>query len=265
MRYDFICRTDPGCVRSHNEDAVQADAELGLALLADGMGGYQAGEVASHLAVAVIHAALASDGPPTDPAVAAARLRQAVAEANRAVFDAGNAHAECHGMGTTLVAAWFQDTRLSLGHIGDSRGYRWRDGYLVPLTRDHSLLQAQLDAGLITAEQAARSPERHLITRALGVGPDVQLELSEHPVLPGDGFLLCSDGLTDMLDDLALSDRFTQAWPAPDTAPPTGLAALAEGLVQAAKDRGGRDNISVLLVRAAHPDSYPHAPPRPQP
>jgi serine/threonine protein phosphatase PrpC len=260
MRYDFICRSDPGCVRPNNEDVVQADTGLGLALLADGMGGYNAGEVASRMAVAVVHAALAASGPSTDPASAAERLHQAVAQANRAVFDAGTTQPECLGMGTTLVVAWFQGARLSLGHIGDSRGYRWRDGRLEPLTRDHSPLQAQLDAGLITAEQAARSPQRHLITRALGLGPEVQLELSEHPVLPGDGFLLCSDGLTDMLGDADLAERFARAWPA--SAP---LAVLADDLVQAAKDRGGRDNVSVVLVRAADPEAHPDATPHPQP
>jgi protein phosphatase len=145
-------------------------------------------------------------------------------------------------MGTTLVVGVFQGTRLVLGHIGDSRCYRWRSGSLVQITRDHSLLQEQLDAGLITPEQAAVSPNRNLVTRALGVETSVALEVNEHRVEPGDIYLMCSDGLSDMVSDSAIASFFSSDIP---------LDSLARSLIEGANACGGRDNISVLLVSAS--------------
>ncbi len=260
MHYAFSSHTDRGRVRANNEDAVRVAPARGLALLADGMGGYNAGEVASSMAVSVVDAQLAQRLPApatpasllaaTPPAVTPIALRDAlqasVDAANRAILDAAAATPAYRGMGTTLVVALFRGPLLYLGHIGDSRGYRWRGGRLQQLTRDHSLLQEQLDAGLITPQQAATSPQRNLITRALGVEPGVRLDISEVPVQADDCFLLCSDGLTDMLDDAAIAQLLARPWPPGQP----GLDRLAAALVDEANACGGRDNISVLLVRA---------------
>jgi protein phosphatase len=149
--------------------------------------------------------------------------------------------AEYAGMGTTLVVAVYRGDKLWLGHIGDSRAYRFRNGHLEQLTRDHSLLQEQIDAGLITAEQAAYSMHKNLVTRAVGVDELVELEIHDYPVEPGDVLLMCSDGLSDMLSD----EQITQLLRTSDS-----LASAGTMLVQAANAAGGRDNIAVVLVRA---------------
>jgi protein phosphatase len=165
-----------------------------------------------------------------------------VDNANRAIFNAAHANAQYSGMGTTLVVGVFHRDRLLLGHIGDSRGYRWREGRLVQLTRDHSLLQEQIDAGLITPEQAAFSANKNLVTRAVGVEDTVLLETHLHEVQPGDLFLMCSDGLSDMLDDASIAQVLQMH---------DSLAAAGTALIEAANDAGGKDNISVIRVRAS--------------
>ena len=184
MHYAFSSRTDTGRVRTNNEDALLIDEAYPLAILADGMGGYNAGEVAAGMAVASIGTSLgvwlASAGPDLSGDAIRQAMTDCVAEANRAILAAAQAHPAYQGMGTTLVLAVFRDCRLFLGHIGDSRAYRWRGQRLEPLTRDHSLLQAQLDAGLVTPAQAAASTRRNVITRALGIEPHVVLELHGH-------------------------------------------------------------------------------------
>lgn len=260
MHYAFACHTDAGRVRPHNEDALLVDEARGLAVLADGMGGHKAGEVAAGMAVASIGTGLGAwlDARRTQaevsrlPSIAIHRaLAGSVAEANRAIFSAAQAQAAFHGMGTTLVLAWFLGARLFIGHVGDSRAYRWRGGRLEQLTRDHSVLQEQLDAGLITPAQAAISTQRNLVTRALGVEPSVQPEIHEHAVRPGDGYLLCSDGLSDMVADAGIAEILAQPWP------PTRHATT---LVARANELGGRDNVSALIVQAAFGPPPPHAP-----
>ncbi len=246
MHYSFSSRTDCGRQRENNEDALLVDDTLGLAVLADGMGGYNAGEVAAGMAVAGVGTRLGSWLAQAGRTATAALIRQArqasVAEANRAILQAAHAQPAYRGMGTTLVAGVFRDERLVLGHIGDSRCYRWRRGELRQITRDHSLLQEQLDAGLITAAQAAVSSQRNLVTRALGIEPVVALEVQEFEVEPGDRYLLCSDGLTDMVDDDSIAAVLARE---------AGLPAQAVDLVALANARGGRDNITVLLAQAA--------------
>lgn len=239
--------SDPGRLRPNNEDAVEVHAEAGLAILADGMGGYLAGEVASRLAVETVREALlpslrawqARGLPcPTLPAA----LRDGVARANQAVHRAAGERLDCQGMGTTLVVAALEGPRVWLAHVGDSRAYRFGPRGLQRLTRDHSFVQAQLDAGLISAEEAARSTRRNLITRALGVEPEVEPELGSADLGPGEGLLLCSDGLSDMLDDARLAAVLDA---------PTPLDARVRRLVEAANAAGGRDNISVVLAQPA--------------
>jgi protein phosphatase len=245
MMYDFFALTDPGLARDNNEDAVTFDAACGLGVLADGMGGYNAGEVASGMATAFIKSELSRWLKAISHQATPKEVRRAmeicVENANRAIYNAANAHSQYAGMGTTLVVAVFQEDWLMLGHIGDSRCYRLRRGVLRQMTKDHSLLQEQLDAGVITAEQLRGSSNKNLVTRALGVDKEVVLEVNEYKVEPSDLYLLCSDGLSDMVDDTELAVLVQATGP---------LDTLATRLVNSANASGGRDNIAVLLVSA---------------
>ena len=245
MMYEFCARTDRGLVRANNEDSVSMDASCGLLVLADGMGGYNAGEVASSMATAQIQTEmglwLKSAGAQATERSIRQALELCVGNSNRAVFDASQTHPAYGGMGTTLVVGVFRGARVVVGHIGDSRCYRLRAGNLLRFTRDHSLLQEQLDAGLLTPEQAAVSSHRNLVTRALGVEPTAALEMNGYRVETGDIYLLCSDGLSDMVDEAAMA-RILQAQ--------EPLAQRAQALIKAAHAGGGRDNISVLLAKA---------------
>jgi protein phosphatase len=244
MELDIYCLSDPGQVREHNEDAVAHDPLSGLAVLADGMGGYNAGEVASGMACAYLADALPrklKESAKPDEMELRQILQDAVHQANIGIYNAANSNPQYNGMGTTLVVALFRETMVYIGHVGDSRAYRFRDGELVQITRDHSLLQEQLDLGLITPEQAELSLNKNLVTRALGVDSTVQLDIGVHRLAPDDIYLLCSDGLTDMLPDAEMERVLKE----------TGfdLEATAKRLVFKANEAGGRDNISVILVR----------------
>ena len=245
MIYDFCTRTHTGLLRANNEDAVVVDPVTRLAVLADGMGGYNAGEVAASMATAFIQAELGRWLSQAGRHANAREVRRAmeicVDNANRSIFNAANSNPHYSGMGTTLVVGVFQNTRLMLGHIGDSRCYRLRGSALAQITRDHSLLQEQLDAGLITPQQAAVSSQKNLVTRALGVEDAVLLEVNEHRVEPGDLYLMCTDGLSDMLEDEAIAAILESELP---------IDAMADRLLAEANARGGRDNITVLLARA---------------
>ena len=245
---EIASATHPGMVRSHNEDSIAADAEIGLAVLADGMGGYNAGEVASGIAVELIRTemkkSLSNKNPEELNGQDAEQLIEAHAtRANTAIYQASQSQPHYSGMGTTLVVALWHDNQISVGHIGDSRLYRLRGGALEQITRDHSLLQEQIDSGMITKEQARHSQNKNLVTRAVGIDPEVETEVHTYSVQPGDVYLLCSDGLSDMVTDedvqLTLSSLAAN------------LPLAAEQLVQLANDNGGRDNISVILVRIA--------------
>ena len=245
LRFEYACLTDTGRARNNNEDSVVIDEGAALAVLADGMGGYNAGEVASGMATSFIKAELGrwlseASALATDTDVRRA-MDICVDNANRAIFNAANSNPQYAGMGTTLVVAVMRDARLLMGHIGDSRAYRLRDGVLSQITRDHSLLQEQIDAGLITPEQAAISTHKNLVTRAVGVEDTVLLETHLHQIQPGDCFLMCSDGLSDMLEDAQIAAVLRQH---------DSLPEAAHALVDAANDAGGRDNISVILARS---------------
>jgi len=242
--------SDPGMIRSHNEDSVAADAANGLVVLADGMGGYNAGEVASGMATAVITTELqhALDGRPmhwidpvTGVSMAQRLLIEQIAKANGSIYQAAQSQAQYAGMGTTLVAAIFYDNKVAVAHIGDSRLYRLRGNRLEQLTKDHSLLQEQIDSGMLTVEQARFSQNKNLVTRALGIEAAVDPELAEYDTAPGDIYLLCSDGLNDMVSDEDIAVTLQTLSP--------NLRLAAQQLVQLANDNGGRDNISVVLVK----------------
>lgn len=244
MIYTFSTKTDPGRARENNEDSVAVDEATCVGVLADGMGGYNAGEIASGMATAFIKSELAQWLSQAGPQVNAGQVRRAIEicvdDVNRSIFNAANANPQYSGMGTTLVVGVFRGDRLMLGHIGDSRCYRWRGNELLQITSDHSLLQKQIDAGWLTPEQAAASPHKNLLTRALGVGDVVLLELKEHQLEAGDIYLMCSDGLPDMMEDAAMA-RILQNG--------SSLAQMAQELVFRANENGGRDNITVLLTQ----------------
>ncbi|MBI3042044.1 MAG: Stp1/IreP family PP2C-type Ser/Thr phosphatase [Betaproteobacteria bacterium] len=243
---EIATATHSGMVRSHNEDSIAADQEIGLAVLADGMGGYNAGEVASGIAVELIKTEMKkvlADKRPEDlnGQTAEQLISEHATRANSAIYNASQSQPQYSGMGTTLVVALWHDNQMSVGHIGDSRLYRLRGGALGQVTRDHSLLQEQIDSGMITKEQARHSQNKNLVTRAVGIDPEVETEVHTYPAQPGDIYLLCSDGLSDMVtdEDIQLTLASLQA----------NLPLAAQQLVQQANDNGGRDNISVILVR----------------
>lgn len=237
--------THPGMVRSHNEDSIAADAEIGLAVLADGMGGYNAGEVASGIAVELIKTEMKKSLEGRRGELNGQDAERLITEhstrANAAIYQASQSQPQYSGMGTTLVVALWHDNKVSVGHIGDSRLYRLRGGALEQVTRDHSLLQEQIDSGMITKEQARHSQNKNLVTRAVGIDPEVETEVHTYPVQAGDVYVLCSDGLNDMVtdQDIELTLSSLQA----------NLPLAAQQLVQQANDNGGRDNVSVILVR----------------
>jgi serine/threonine protein phosphatase PrpC len=245
MEFEFFTQTDTGRVRSNNEDSTALDPSCGLAVLADGMGGYAAGEVASGMACSFIRTELGRWLSEASRGASDADVRRAmdicVDNANRAIFSAATSNPTYAGMGTTLVMAVFRSGRLLMGHIGDSRGYRWRGGQLQQITKDHSLLQEQIDAGILTPEQALYSANKNLVTRALGVEDLALLETHQHDIQSGDIYLMCSDGLSDMLRDVQIAAVL---------AAHTSLADMGAALVAAANEVGGRDNIAVVLVRA---------------
>ena len=243
---DVAVCSDSGLVRSHNEDSVYADADLGIAILADGMGGYNAGEVASAMATTLLarrfsQLLLDAENQGHLPAAPEDLIADEIGGANAAIFNSAESQPQYSGMGTTLVFAWFLGGQLYLAHVGDSRAYLWRNDSLHQLTKDHSLLQEQIDSGMISLEEARLSDSRNLVTRALGVEPDVEVDIGVHDVRQGDILLLCSDGLNDMLDDALIEEVIAEHG--------ANLANAAERLVERANDFGGRDNVSVILVR----------------
>jgi PPM family protein phosphatase len=247
---DVAMLSHSGMVRPHNEDSVFADPESGLVVLADGMGGYNAGEVASGIAVSVVSGGLLPElssgrelskvDVQTGLTHAALLLQQQIAAANKGIYEAAQTRPECAGMGTTIVAAVFHGNRVSIGHIGDSRCYRLRGEKFEQLTHDHSLLQEQIDSGQLTPEQAKYSLNKNLVTRALGIEAIVPADIAEYRLEADDLYLLCSDGLTDMVEPTVIHNIVT--------AKRGDLSKTAADLVDLANSNGGRDNISVILI-----------------
>jgi len=249
-RVQSVGLTDTGKVREHNEDSIAWDGDIGLFVLADGMGGYNAGEVASGIAVKTIvnlvrEAFAGQELEGIDKATGLHRpsivLRDAIARANKIIHQTSKSQSQCEGMGTTVVSALFYDNRVALAHVGDSRMYRLRKEAFEQLTMDHSLLQELLDRGFYSPEEAQRATNKNYVTRALGVEPTVDVEVHEHAVEPGDWLVLCSDGLTDMVEDEDIHLTISTFGANLDT--------VARQLVQLANDSGGRDNISVMLTQ----------------
>ena len=230
-------RTDVGRQRQANEDSYLARAPLFV--VADGMGGAQAGEVASLTAIQAFQGGLPQGNPEE-------AIERTIATANRNIHDQAHSDASLSGMGTTITVAVVDadSERVVIGHVGDSRAYRLRDGIIQRLTKDHSLVEEMRRRGQITEEQAEDHPQRSIITRALGPEPEVQADLATVPSEPGDIFLLCSDGLTTMIGDEKIREILMGA---------TTLDAAARTLVDEANRAGGRDNITVIVFQVEDP------------
>lgn len=229
---DTIWKTDTGRQRRDNED--NAFVRAPLFVVADGMGGAQAGEVASKLAVEEFQEALGEQGSAEE------RLIDRIRAANRRIYELSRTEHEHAGMGTTLTAAYLDGDHLAVAHVGDSRAYIFRDGQLTRLTQDHSLVEELVRQGKLTEEQAAEHPQRSIITRALGIEDDVDVDTWTYPVRADDVVLLCSDGLTSMIGEEQIVRILGEE---PE------LQRAAAALIDAANEAGGRDNITVVLFR----------------
>lgn len=243
-------RTDVGCVRNNNEDHFGYEAACGIYVVCDGMGGQAAGEVASNLAVETVLDYFRRYSPQgsfpqigenfDDISPAANALASAVQAAGIRIFQQAMEHPERHGMGSTLAALLLDDAKASVGHVGDSRVYLLRNGSMRQLTFDHSLVMEQVRRGLMSLEEAERSAMQNIITRALGPEENVEPDVVDVDVLPGDTFLLATDGLTKLVPDNRLREIISSA---PD------LEKASDALIQAARQAGGDDNITCILVR----------------
>jgi serine/threonine protein phosphatase PrpC len=249
-----IALTDTGKVRGHNEDAIGSDSDIGLFVLADGMGGYNAGEVASSIAVKTVtelvtEAVYRETRTDLDSDTGYLRqtiiLRDAIARANKIIRQTAQSQASCEGMGTTIVACLFFDNQISVAHVGDSRLYRVRNNRLEQITLDHSLLQELVDRGFYSREEAEKSTNRNYVTRALGVDATVDVSIQEVQVEQDDIYMLCSDGLCDMVDDEEIHLTISTF--------SANLDRVGQQLIQLSNDHGGKDNISVILTRALEP------------
>ncbi|MCX7891571.1 MAG: protein phosphatase 2C domain-containing protein [Burkholderiales bacterium] len=251
MQLDVASASEAGLVRQVNEDAVGVDAEAGAMVLADGMAKRQGAEVASRLAArTILHKLTHAAGERR-----LEELRGAFEAASQAIGERIARQPAYEGMGATAVAAWFRDGRLAVAHVGDARLYRLRAGQLKRMTVDHSFVQAQLAQGRVTEDETRRSRSRHLVTRALGAGGRTAPDVAEHPVEPGDVYLLCTDGLHELVEEADIEAALAALEP--------NVELAAETLVAMANDRGGTDNVSVIVVRARAPEAA--AAPRAEP
>jgi serine/threonine protein phosphatase PrpC len=239
-------RTDVGMIRSGNEDSFFADClpAYGVFIVADGMGGHAAGEVASAMAVQIVTRELSglNGGELLRDEDAGRAISEALRAANRAIYNRTIEEADKQGMGTTVSALVITESRYVIGQVGDSRVYLMREGSLMQLTKDHSYVQEQVDAGYLTPEQARFHPYSNVITRCVGAGADVQPDLYSGAVRPGDIFLIASDGLTGMVDDRRLSQLLLSG------APP---GRIVDAMIAEANGRGGLDNITAIVVQVS--------------
>ena len=252
MRLRAGVASDVGKVRQINEDSYLSEADRGLFVVCDGMGGAASGEVASRIAVQTIAQRLAEPPNGDEPGTGehhflpqTFRFAQAVRLANRAIFDQARVHAGQAGMGTTMVGIWLDQYIASVAHVGDSRAYLFHDDQLERVTKDHSLVEAQVQAGLLNREQSLKSEHQNILLRALGRDASVEVELGEVPMQAGDALLLCSDGLTRTVSEEAMAAAL-----AAGRGDPQGVC---DRLVAAANANGGPDNITVIVVEISKP------------
>jgi protein phosphatase len=250
----FHGQTDVGSVRDHNEDAICCEENIGLAILADGMGGHLGGEMASAITVSTILEFISENSKNLNSAITdeetgysaeSMLVHEAITLANKNVHDSSEANAQYRGMGTTVVVVLFYDNRFTVAHVGDSRLYRLRDGELEQITRDHSLIQDLIDRGFYTPEQAHNSLNKNLVTRAVGIDDHVQIDIQEDIAMIDDIYLLCSDGASDMIEDDVIKSALIEN--------SNDLEKAASEIIRLANDSGGKDNISALLVKPIKP------------
>lgn len=242
MKLEAYGKTDIGRVRHRNEDSFSVDESLGLLVIADGMGGHDAGDVASRIAVDTVVAEIRTAPREVDPLLV---MQQAFERANAQVYEESRRRNPAHGMGTTLTALWLpphHSGQVWLGHIGDSRCYRLRGGEMKRLTRDHSWVQQQIEEGILTPEEAYRHPLRNVITRSLGFEPEIEPDFLTLEVQPGDLYLLATDGLTGKITESELRVLLLHTLRSGE-----GFEKLLNDLIELANARGGEDNITALV------------------
>ena len=249
-KIEIVNVSDVGKRRPHNEDSTLCDHGEGLVILADGMGGYKAGEVASALAVTSTHHLIIdglskiSRGEKNKESGLSNEsniLKAAITLVNSEIYNSAQKDPQCQGMGTTIVVVLFHNNICTIGHVGDSRLYRKRGNSFNQITKDHSLIQELIDRGLYSPEEAGKHAPKNLVTRAMGIDANVEVDISEESVQRGDIYMLCSDGLNDMVDDEEIHLTLSKY--------SANLAQGAEELVRLANNKGGKDNISIILVR----------------
>jgi protein phosphatase len=249
-KIQFYGKTDTGRVRKNNEDAISYDENIALAVLADGMGGHRGGEIASAITVSTVLEIVTgnikklkkNDVNKSSIYNAESQLiLEALSLANKNVYDSSEANEQYRGMGTTVVVVLFYNNRFTVAHVGDSRLYRLRDGKLKQLTRDHSLVQELIDQGIYTPEQARNSSNKNRVTRAIGIDSKVNIDIQEDVAMVNDIYLLCSDGVTDMIEDHLISSAIIEN--------SQNLEEAAEEIIRLANKHGGKDNISALLAK----------------
>ena len=249
-KLEIVNQSDVGLRRPHNEDSTITDGRNGLVILADGMGGYKAGEVASALAVTNILYGITNGlkkikkgqiDETTGFCNESLLIRDTITQTNSVIYNTAKADPQCQGMGTTIVVGLFHNNILSIAHVGDSRLYRLRNNDLQQVTKDHSLIQELIDRGLYTPEEAHANTPKNLVTRAMGIEADVDVDVVEEAVLIDDIYLLCSDGLNDMVNDEEIHLTLSKY--------SANLVQAADELVKFANKRGGKDNTSIILVR----------------
>ncbi len=253
-KIELVNVSDTGLQRPHNEDSTITDPQMGLAVVADGMGGYKAGEVASAIAAKTILDQVRGDmqaargrgrNPESELSIEAALVRDSIVGANRHIYKTAMEVPQCQGMGTTVVVALFYNNRVTIAHVGDSRVYRLRNGDLAQVTNDHSLVQELIDRGFFSPEEAEANTPKNLVTRALGIDQTVEVDIKEEVAQTGDIYLLCSDGLNDMVSDEEIRLTLSKY--------SANLVEAAHELVRLANEHGGKDNISVVLARPRAP------------
>ena len=247
---EIVNLSDVGLKRPHNEDSAISDSDRGLMILADGMGGYKAGEIASAIAVTstyqqicqgLKHLKSGETDESTGLSAESMLIKKSIIDANSKIYATATQETTCQGMGTTIVVGLVHGDTLSVAHVGDSRMYRVRGDAFEQITRDHSLIQELIDRGFYTPEEAAENTPKNLVTRALGIENKVEVDVIEEAISPGDIYLLCSDGLNDMVEDEEIHLTLSKY--------SANLVQAAEELVQKANANGGKDNTSIILMR----------------
>ena len=237
----MIGKTDPGMVRDNNEDSIILRPDLGLAVLADGMGGHQAGEVASAMAIDLVKQYFENASQRSGVLNYSDIVSDSITLANSAIFELSKNKPDCAGMGSTVVVTYFDGEKVYVGHVGDSRLYRYRNGELHQVTEDHSLVQELVSRGLLSKEEAIESTNKNLVTRALGIEESVEIDVADENWQPGDIYLLCSDGLNDVLRDDVIGEILESH--------KDDLEKALDTLIETVNNNGGPDNVSIILIQ----------------